>query len=126
MATDQLNDPRAVVQCQLDAYNARDIDALLATYADDAQLFEHPAKLLASGAAQLRERFTTRFQEPNLHAQLIDRVVMGSVVLDHEVVTRTFPEGPGTLQVMMIYEVANGRIAKSWSIAGTKTLSAKH
>ncbi len=31
-----------------------------------------------------------------------------AVVLDHEVVTRTFPEGPGSLQVMMIYEVANG------------------
>lgn len=123
MTTDQLNDPRAVVQRQLDAYNARDIDALLATYADDAQLFEHPAKLLASGAAQLRERFTARFQEPNLHAQLVGRVVMGSVVLDHEIVTRTFPEGPGTLQVMMIYEVKKGRIAKSWSIAGTKTFS---
>ena len=66
MTVDPLTDPGVVVQRQLDAYNARDIDALLATYADDAQLFEHPAKLLASGAAQLRERFTARFQEPTL------------------------------------------------------------
>ncbi len=34
--------------------NAHDIDAFLATYADDAQLFEHPAKLLARGQAEMR------------------------------------------------------------------------
>jgi len=29
--------PEATVQRQLDAYNARDVDALMATYAEDAQ-----------------------------------------------------------------------------------------
>jgi hypothetical protein len=119
------HDPAAVVQRQLDAYNARDADALLATYADDAQTFEHPSKLLASGSVQLRERFRVRFQEPNLHAALIKRVVMGNIVVDHEKVTRTFPEGPGALELMMIYDVQNGRIAKAWSIVGTKMLDAK-
>ena len=123
--TPQPHDPAAVVQRQLDAYNARDVDALLATYADDAQTFEHPAKLLASGSVQLRERFTVRFQEPNLHAALLKRVVMGHIAVDHERVTRTFPEGPGTLELLMIYDVQNGRIARAWSIAGTKLLDAK-
>ena len=40
--------PEQVVQAQLDAYNARNIDAFLATYAVDAQLFEHPAKPIAA------------------------------------------------------------------------------
>jgi hypothetical protein len=35
------NNPEAVVQRQLDAYNARDIETLLALYAADAQQFEH-------------------------------------------------------------------------------------
>jgi len=35
--------PETVVQRQLDAFNARDIAALLAVYADDAELFDHPA-----------------------------------------------------------------------------------
>jgi len=113
----------AVVQRQLDAYNARDVAALLATYADDARLYEHPAKLLAEGAAALRERFSARFQEPNLHAALQRRIVSGAFVIDHEIVTRTFPEGPGTLEVVMIYEVRDGRIANSWSLPGTKTLA---
>ena len=77
--------PEAAVQRQLDAYNARDIDALLAIYADDAQMFEHPDTLIASGAAAMRERFTSRFQEPNLHAALLKRMVMGHIVVDHEI-----------------------------------------
>lgn len=119
------HDPVAIVQRQLDAYNARDLDALLAIYADDAQTFEHPAKLLASGTKELRERFAVRFQEPNLHAALLQRTVMGHIVVDHERVTRTFPEGPGTVELMMIYEVRDGRIAKAWSIPGPKVLLAK-
>jgi hypothetical protein len=67
--------PEAVVQRQLEAYNSRNIDALLATYAEDAQMFEHPATLLANGAVSIRERFLNRFQEPNLHATLLNRVV---------------------------------------------------
>ena len=65
------SDPAAIVQRQLDAYNRRDVDALLSIYAEDAELFEHPTTLLASGSAALRDRFIARFQEPNLHAQLL-------------------------------------------------------
>lgn len=115
-------DPQSVVQRQLDAYNARDVEGLLATYADDAQLFEHPSTLLATGSAGLRARFTLRFKEPNLHATLINRIVSGTTVVDHERITRTFPEGPGTLEAVMIYEVRGGRIARSWAVAGPKTL----
>ncbi len=115
--------PAPLVQRQLDAYNARDLDALLATYAEDAQQFEHPSKLLASGHAQMRERFALRFNEPNLHAQLLNRIVMGNTVIDHELITRTFPEGPGTLEIVAIYEVQDGKITKAWFISGTKTLA---
>jgi hypothetical protein len=117
-----MTSPEAVVQRQLDAYNARDIDALIAIYAADAQMFEHPAKVLAKGSAALRERFLARFKEPNLHAQLLQRVAMGKMVIDHERVTRTFPEGSGTAELVMIYEVANDRIANAWVIAGATKL----
>jgi hypothetical protein len=116
--------PEAVVQRQLDAYIAKDIEALMATYAADAQQFEHPAKLLASGATQIRERFAARFQEPNLHAKLIKRIVSGNTVIDHEQVTRTFPEGPGQFELVAIYEVQDGRIARAWFILGAKMLDA--
>lgn len=115
--TDYLH-PSAVVQRQLDAYNARDLDALLATYAPDAQQFEHPGKLVASGAAQIRERMAIRFQEASLHARLVQRVVMGNLVIDHELVTRDFPEGTGTVDIVAIYEVA-GETIRSASVQVT-------
>src|SRR5688572_13411846 len=94
----------------------------MATHAEDAQQFEYPVTPLASGAAQLRERSTSRFQEPHLHARLIKRIVMRHVVIDHEEVTRTFVEGPGKIELVPIYEVRDGRIATAWFIYGTKTL----
>jgi hypothetical protein len=118
--------PAAVVQRQLDAYNARDIDALLATYAPDARQYEHPAKLLASGHAEMRERMAVRFQEPNLHARLLQRVVMGDVVIDHERVTRTFPEGSGSVDMVAIYEVTDGRIVSASAQVGNKRLDDAH
>ncbi|MGC4075259.1 MAG: nuclear transport factor 2 family protein [Nibricoccus sp.] len=118
-------DPAAVVQRQLDAFNARDLPALLAIYADDAELYEHPNKLMARGTAALRERYTARFHEPNLHATLLHRIVAGQTVIDHETVARTFAEGPGRIDLVMIYEVRDGRIAKAWTIAGTRTLDTK-
>ena len=117
------SDPATIVQRQLDAYNARDIDGLVAIYADDAGLYEYPDKLLATGTAALRERFAARFQEPNLHAALLHRIVAGALVIDHERVTRTFSEGPGTIELVMIYEVKAGRITRAWTMAGAKVLS---
>ena len=111
-----------VVQRQLDAYNAKDIEALMMTYATDAEQFEHPAKLLASGTAQIRERFVTRFKEPNLRAHLVKRMVVGNTVIDQEIVSRTFPEGPGKIELVAIYEVHGDGIAKAWFISGPKVL----
>jgi hypothetical protein len=117
------SDPEAVVQRQLDAYNSRDVEGLIATYAEDAQLFEHPDTLLAAGSSELRARFSQRFTEPNLHANLLSRIVNGAFVIDHERITRTFPEGYGTLEAVMIYEVHDGKITRSWAIAGVRTLA---
>jgi hypothetical protein len=116
--------PEAIVQQQLDAYNAHDLDALMTVYAGDARLFEHPATLLAAGSAQLRERFALRFQEPNLHAHLSRRIVMGRFVVDHERVARTFPEGTGTIELIATYEVLDGKIINAWFLTGPKTLDA--
>ncbi len=111
-----------LVQQQLDAYNAKDINALMATYAENVQVFEHPATLLAANALELRERQIVRLQEPNLHAKLLNRIVSGNLVIDYELVTRTFPEGTGTLEMVAMYEVEADKISKAWFVFGAKTL----
>ena len=107
-----------VVQRQLEAYNARDIEGIMSTYAPDAQQFEFPSTLLASGADQIRQRLLVRFKEPNLHARLNSRIVAGCRVIDHETITRDFPEGTGTIELAAIYEVTNVRIARAWFMTG--------
>ncbi|MBE7368014.1 nuclear transport factor 2 family protein [Ramlibacter pallidus] len=118
-----MHSPESIVQRQLEAYNARDLSAWLATYASDAQQFELHGSCLAAGHAQIRERMVSRFAEPDLHAELLSRVVLGSVVVDHERITRNFPEGKGTIEMLCVYEVVNGLIAKASFALGTKLLA---
>jgi hypothetical protein len=112
----------APVARQLDAYNARDIDAFMACWADNAEYYEFPSRLLASGAQEIRERHLTRFEEPNLHGQLIHRGVVGNTVFDQERVTRDFADGVGEVDVLAVYEVVDGKIAKAWFKMGAPRL----
>jgi hypothetical protein len=114
------HEPAVVVQRQLDAYNARDIEALLATYAPDAAQFQLGGALLARGHAQMRLRMVERFTEPDLHAHLVQRMVAGNIVIDHEIVTRNFPEGRGTLVLIAIYEIKSGLIQTQTVAFGEK------
>ncbi|MDG3441264.1 nuclear transport factor 2 family protein [Nitrospirillum amazonense] len=115
--------PEQVVDGQLRAYNAKDIDAFMAYWAEDARVYQHPDTLLARGMDEIRARHLIRFQEPNLHGRLLHRMAVGGTVVDHEMVTRAFPEGPGTVEVIGIYEVTDGRISRAWFTLGTPVLS---
>lgn len=106
-------DPAALIQRQLQAYNDKDVDGWLATYAADAEQYVLHGERLARGHDELRRRILLRFAEPDLHARLVSRVVMGPVVVDLEQVTRNFAEGKGSMEMLCIYEIAEGRIAKA-------------
>jgi hypothetical protein len=114
--------PLAVVQAQLDAFNARDIDALMRAYATDAEQFTLHGERIARGHDEIRPRFIARFTEPDLYAKLLSRVVMGNIVTDLELITRNFPEGVGTLEMLCIYEVRDGRIQRASFAAGEITM----
>jgi hypothetical protein len=112
----------AVVAAQLDAYNARDIDGFMAAWRDDAQFFEHPDRLVANGAAEIRARHVIRFKEPDLHGKLIARMSVDNLVVDREIVARNFPQGRGRVDVIAIYEVAGDKIARAWFKLGVPVL----
>jgi hypothetical protein len=114
--------PEAIVQKQLEAYNAHDLDAFAATYAEDVELVELPNDTFVRGVAQLRERYAKAFGDSTLHAEVVNRMVVGNTVVDHERVRRRFPEGPGTIEAIAIYSVENGRIARVWFRRGERKL----
>ncbi|MFN4310724.1 MAG: nuclear transport factor 2 family protein [Ferrovibrio sp.] len=112
----------AIVQKQLDAYNARNIEAFMACWAEEARIYEFPNRLLADGAAEIRARHMVRFQEPDLFGRLVSRMSVVNRVIDREVVTRNFPEGRGQIDVIGIYELAGRKIAQAWFIMGSPVL----
>jgi hypothetical protein len=105
--------PEAVVQRQVDAYNARDLARFIAEYSDDVQIFRLPAIVPAiSGNAALAEFYSTqRFNLAGLHAEIVNRMVFGNKVIDHERITGV-REQP--FEVAAVYEVIDGRIARAW------------
>lgn len=116
--------PVAVVQAQLDAFNARDVDALLAAYAPDAEQFALHGARMAQGHDEMRARYQVRFAEPDLHARLLSRTVVGNIVTDTEIITRNFPEGLGTLEMLCVYEVIDGRIRRASFATGEQRMMA--
>jgi hypothetical protein len=113
----QENEAEATVQAQLDAYNQRDIDAFMLTFSDDCSLYRLGDNTpWAQGSDQVKKIYQGMFeQSPELHSKLLSRSVVGNTVFDHEWITgRNGSDEP--LELMMIYVVENGKIAKAYSV----------
>ena len=101
-----------VVQHQVDAYNARDLERFAATYADAIRIFRMPsAEPSISGKVQLAEVYRDRFSAPGLHAEILGRIVLGNKVIDHERVLGIRPE---PIEAVAIYEVCSDLIQNVW------------
>ena len=105
-------DPVDLVQEQLEAYNARDLDRFAATYSETIRIFRMPAEEPAiAGKAQLADIYRKRFSSPNLHAEIVNRIVLGNKVIDHERVVG-IREAP--VEAVAVYEVVDGLIETVW------------
>lgn len=105
--------PEDPVQRQLEAYNAHDLERFVAEYTDDVQVFRPPAKEpLLSGKKAFAEHYAkNRFNIPTLHARVVNRIVSGNIVVDHEAITG-LPDG--RTGAVAVYEVVEGRIRTVW------------
>ena len=98
--------PEAVVQKQLDAYNAKDLYGFMATMSETVALYEFGQETPAAmGFESVKEIYSNLFKNsPNLHSTLVNRIVMGNKVIDHEsIVGRS--GSSGTLELSVVYEV---------------------
>jgi hypothetical protein len=78
--------PTDIVQRQLDAYNAHDLDAFTACFSDDVRLYRMPEPTPRTiGRDALRAFYAEhRFSIPTLRAELVNRIAFGDKVADHE------------------------------------------
>jgi hypothetical protein len=107
--------PAEVVDLQLSAYNARDIDAFVATYAEDARVFEITgSRPLFDGKSQIREHYrSNRFTNPALRAEILSRITAGNKVIDLE---KTWGIGPEPSVGPVIYEINGNLIQNVWLV----------
>ena len=104
--------PVDIVEEQLEAYNARDLERFAATYSDAIRIYRLPATEPAIvGKAQLAETYRKRFSSPTLHADIVNRIVLGNKVIDHE---RVVGIREHAVEALAIYEVAGGLIRTVW------------
>ena len=103
-----------VVQRQVEAYNARDLERFVATYAEGIKIYRLPSTEPAIvGREQLAAVYRERFSSPTLHAEILARIVLGNKVIDHERV-RGIRETP--VEAVAIYEVVAGLIETVWFV----------
>jgi hypothetical protein len=109
-----MNTPEQAAQAQLDAYNARDLEAFLLPYHEEVELARLPGhEVFARGHGEMRAIYGKLFADaPELCCRLLNRVCHDRFVVDHEDVTGI--PGRERIGAVAIYEVVDGLIAKAW------------
>ena len=102
--------PEAIVQSQLDAYNRHDLEGFLSHYSDDAVLVSYPDQITQTGKIEMRARYEKRFATPNLHAEIVKRIVFERFIIDHERIAA--PPSKDVIEAIATYEVKNGKIVR--------------
>ena len=113
--TEVLVKPDVIVQKQVEAYNAHDVNAFSACYALDAQVIEfQTGKVYDKNNQEIRLAYAQLFKDlPLIKCSIRSRIVQGEYVIDQELVTGTsIPEFFATA----IYQVKNEKNIKVWLI----------
>lgn len=103
----------AVIERQVVAYNAHDLDAFVACFAPDATLVDlSQGRTIAAGREAIAATYARTFERrPKAGVAIEQRIVVGDTVIDHE---RILADGR---QAVAIYSVRDGLIANLWLIS---------
>lgn len=101
--------PEMLAQQQLNAYNAHNLEAFLAPYSDSVEIYDFPNKLSMKGKEEMRKQYQFITRVPKLYCKLLNRIVQGNTVIDHEEV---FGFGNKPVYGIAIYIIEKGKIAK--------------
>lgn len=96
---------------QLVAYNAHNLEAFLKPYADSVKIYDlKSGKLQAEGKPAMREMYSFLNKVELLHCKLVNRIVEGSFVIDHEEIITD----RGKFYGVAIYEISGDKIVRVW------------
>ena len=110
-ATIAPDSPEHLAQRQLNAYNARNLDAFVSYYHPEVEVYNFPDQLQYTGRENMRPGYGRFFEaNPRLHCELVNRIVIGKRVIDREHITGL--SNGGSFDAVAIYEIEGGLIRK--------------
>lgn len=113
MKPDSVQKPSAteLANQQLAAYNAHNLEAFLAPYAEEIEIYNlNTGKLGVKGKDAMRKQYSFLNTAGILHCNLLNRIVDGNMVIDHEEIITD----KGKFYGVAIYEIKDGKIVKVW------------
>jgi ribosomal protein S18 acetylase RimI-like enzyme len=102
-----------IVNANLAAYNARDLEAFMAWFDRDIEIYDlRSGTLTMRGITAVRERYAELFAaSPALHSRVLQRTVLDDLVSDHELVTG---RSGGDVEILITYQISNELIRRIW------------
>jgi hypothetical protein len=103
-----------VVDAQIEAYQARDVEKFLACYADDASVALFDGTVMFATKDVMREQYGNLFAaSPDLTVTIASRQAAGEFVVDEEHLSGfNAPGMPTELVALCVYRVTGGRISR--------------
>ncbi|WP_332700751.1 nuclear transport factor 2 family protein [Devosia sp.] len=116
-----LKTPLQCVELQFEAYNQRDLPRFLTAFADNVRSFRLPdMTLMIDGKAAYGEFYASqRFSHAGLRAELLNRMVIGNKVIDHELIHGL---GPEPIETAVMFVVEEGLITTVFAIPAKSPL----
>lgn len=108
-----MNTPEEIVQRQLDYYNENNLEAFISTYHGDVEILNLEDNVLVlKGLDALREKYQERFEIQKVKAELVNRIVIGDKVIDHEHVSGI--KSGEIVKAVAVYKVEGTKIKRVW------------
>ena len=107
--------PELIVAEQFAAYNARDLDRFMACFAPTIRAIRLPDMVTTlDGKGAYAEFYAReRFCHEGLRAELVNRIVIGNKVIDHELIHGL---GPQPVETAIMFVIENGLISTAFAI----------
>lgn len=107
--------PIECVELQFAAYNERNLERFLTAFAENVRCYRLPDMVQTiDGKAALGEFYAAnRFVHEGLQAKLLNRMVVGNKVIDHELIHGLSPE---PMETSVVFVIEDGLIAQVFFI----------
>ena len=101
-----------LVDRQVVAYQARDLDGFLSFYAEDVKIRDFDGNVIADGIEGMHAFYEPLFRDsPQLSAKILNRIVIGDYVIDEEEVSGIDLAGyPAEMHAAVVYQIRDGLI----------------